>query len=44
VWKELLAAHVDYINTDHLPELERFLLRYDSRPSRPWVSWTRHHR
>ncbi|MEA2301374.1 MAG: hypothetical protein QOE44_1909 [Solirubrobacteraceae bacterium] len=44
VWKELLAAHVDYINTDHLPELERFLLRYDQRPSRPWVSWGRHHR
>ena len=26
VWKELLAAGVDYINTDKLDELQRFLL------------------
>jgi hypothetical protein len=32
VWLELVAAHVDYINTDALDVLRGFLLRYD-RPS-----------
>jgi hypothetical protein len=33
VWKELLAAEVDLINTDRLAELRRFLL--DNAPARP---------
>lgn len=39
VWRELLAAEVDYINTDGLDTLRDFLLRYDradARPS-PWL-------
>jgi glycerophosphoryl diester phosphodiesterase len=42
VWLELIAAGVDYINTDELDTLRRFLLRYD-RPSvrtgiaAPWL-------
>jgi len=39
VWKELLAANVDYINTDHLRALQRFLLRNDPEPTVPYVSW-----
>ncbi|MDQ3676987.1 MAG: phosphatidylinositol-specific phospholipase C/glycerophosphodiester phosphodiesterase family protein [Actinomycetota bacterium] len=39
VWQELLAARVDYINTDHLDALEQFLLRYDPQPTEPYVSW-----
>lgn len=39
VWEELLAANVDYINTDHLRALERFLLRNDPEPTVPYVSW-----
>jgi hypothetical protein len=41
VWQELLAARVDYINTDHLEELERFLLANDPNPTVPYVSWNR---
>jgi hypothetical protein len=35
VWRELVDADVDQINTDHLPELEGFLKSYDpaERPS-----------
>jgi hypothetical protein len=33
VWRELLAAGVDLINTDKLAQLRRFLL--DNRPTRP---------
>lgn len=44
VWKELLAAHVDFINTDHLPELRAFLLRHDHRLSVPYVTWMHAHR
>jgi hypothetical protein len=40
VWRELLAAKVDYINTDHLSDLEVFLLKNDPRPTMPYVSWT----
>ena len=29
VWRELVDADVDQVNTDHLPELERFLKSYD---------------
>jgi hypothetical protein len=39
VWQELLAAQVDYINTDHLEALQDFLLRYDPEPTEPYVSW-----
>ncbi len=38
VWGELLTARVDYVNTDHLHELEVFLLRNDPRPTEPHVS------
>ena len=39
VWHELLAAKVDYINTDHLSALEVFVLENDPRPTVPYVSW-----
>ncbi len=39
VWRELLAAQVDYINTDHLEALRDFLQRHDPRPTQPYVSW-----
>ena len=39
VWEELLAARVDYINTDHLDALEQFLLDNDPDPTEPYVSW-----
>lgn len=41
VWHELLEARVDYINTDHLRELQDFLLENDSNPSEPHVTWQR---
>lgn len=38
VWRELLAAEVDYINTDALDTLRAFLLRYDrTDASSPWL-------
>jgi glycerophosphoryl diester phosphodiesterase len=40
VWQELLAAQVDYINTDHLQALQDFLLRNDPQPSEPYVDWS----
>jgi len=40
VWAELLAAGVDYINTDNLKALERFLQCYDPNPTEPNVSWS----
>ena len=39
VWQELLAAQVDYINTDHLQALRDFLLRTDAQATQPYVSW-----
>ena len=39
VWTELLAAQVDYINTDHLEALRDFLLRSDPQPTQPYVTW-----
>jgi hypothetical protein len=39
VWRELLAARVDFINTDHLADLQTFLLANDPNPSEPWVTW-----
>ncbi|MGH2734863.1 MAG: phosphatidylinositol-specific phospholipase C/glycerophosphodiester phosphodiesterase family protein [Actinomycetota bacterium] len=39
VWQELLEAGVDYLNTDHLDELQEFLLTNDPNPSVPHVTW-----
>ena len=39
VWQELVAAEVDYINTDHLAELQSFLLANDPQPTEPYVYW-----
>jgi glycerophosphoryl diester phosphodiesterase len=39
VWRELLAAGVDYINTDNLDALQKFLLEYDPNPTEPYVYW-----
>ena len=39
VWAKLLAAGVDYINTDHLPELGRWLRANDPAPGRPTATW-----
>jgi hypothetical protein len=39
VWGELVAARADHVNTDHLEELEVFLLRNDPSPTEPHVSW-----
>jgi hypothetical protein len=35
VWRELLRAGVDYINTDRLAALREFLRRADPSPSQP---------
>jgi hypothetical protein len=44
VWKELLAADVDFLNTDKLAELEKFLRDNGGEPSPQgrgcWVCWT----
>ncbi|MEW6635691.1 MAG: phosphatidylinositol-specific phospholipase C/glycerophosphodiester phosphodiesterase family protein [Actinomycetota bacterium] len=42
VWRELLEARADYINTDHLDALEEFLLTNDYRSTEPHVYWERH--
>jgi hypothetical protein len=39
VWRELLAAEVDYVNTDNLAALETFLLANDPQPTEPHVYW-----
>ena len=39
VWEELLAARVDYINTDHLDALQSFLVENDPQPTVPYVYW-----
>ena len=39
VWGELVSARADHVNTDHLQELEVFLLRNDPNPTEPYVSW-----
>ena len=41
VWRELLDAHVDYINTDHLGALRDFLMRNDPQATVPYVSYDR---
>jgi hypothetical protein len=40
VWGELVSARADYVNMDHLEEIEVFLLKNDPRPTQPHVSWT----
>jgi hypothetical protein len=39
VWRELVAAEVDYINTDNLDALEAFLLANAPQPTKPQVYW-----
>jgi glycerophosphoryl diester phosphodiesterase len=39
VWRELLAAGVDYINTDDLAGLQAFLVENDPQPTEPYVYW-----
>lgn len=39
VWRELMDARVDFINTDHLGELQAFLLDTDPLPSVPYIYW-----
>lgn len=39
VWRELVAAEVDYINTDNLAALETFLLANDPQHTEPHVYW-----
>ena len=41
VWRELLAAEVDYLNTDDLVALEQFLAQNDPNPTEPHVYWER---
>lgn len=39
IWREELDAGVDYFNTDHLAQLQQFILANDSTPSTPLVNW-----
>jgi hypothetical protein len=39
VWRELLEARADYVNTDHLSELQEFLVDNDPLPSVPYIYW-----
>ena len=39
VWQELLDARADYVNTDHLSELQEFLVDNDPLPSVPYIYW-----
>ncbi|MET0386816.1 MAG: phosphatidylinositol-specific phospholipase C/glycerophosphodiester phosphodiesterase family protein [Polyangiales bacterium] len=39
VWRVLLAAGVDYINTDDLAGLAAFLATHDATPSEPPLDW-----
>ncbi len=39
VWRELISARVDYVNTDNLAALEAFLAQNDPKPTVPHVSW-----
>jgi hypothetical protein len=39
LWKELMKADVDLINTDDLAGLQSFLQKYDPHPSEPSVTW-----
>jgi hypothetical protein len=39
IWRAELEAGVDYFNTDHLGDLQQFLLANDPTPSTPLVPW-----
>ncbi|MCF6411360.1 phosphatidylinositol-specific phospholipase C/glycerophosphodiester phosphodiesterase family protein [Pseudalkalibacillus salsuginis] len=39
VWKELLEAGVDLINSDDLPGLQEFLEKNDPDPTQPHINW-----
>lgn len=39
VWNELMKADVDVINTDHLPELQEYLMKNDSEPTKQHIAW-----
>jgi glycerophosphoryl diester phosphodiesterase len=39
VWRELVAAGADYINTDDLASLHAFLRENDSHPADPEIDW-----
>ncbi|MGE6488640.1 phosphatidylinositol-specific phospholipase C/glycerophosphodiester phosphodiesterase family protein [Paenisporosarcina sp. NPDC076898] len=39
LWKELLEANVDFINTDYLADLEEFLKKNDPQPSEPQITF-----
>ena len=39
IWRAELDAGVDYFNTDHLADLQQFILANDSAPSTPLVTW-----
>lgn len=39
VWREELDAGVDFFNTDHLADLQQFLLTNSRTPSTPAVEW-----
>jgi hypothetical protein len=39
LWKELLKAGIDFINTDDLPGLEQFLKENDPQPSEPQITF-----
>ena len=39
IWSALIAAGVDYINTDDLAGLRAFLLAHDPHPSQPELDW-----
>ncbi|WP_026694410.1 phosphatidylinositol-specific phospholipase C/glycerophosphodiester phosphodiesterase family protein [Peribacillus kribbensis] len=39
VWKELLNAGVDLLNTDDLPGLQEYLLKNDPHPTKKHIKW-----
>jgi hypothetical protein len=39
VWKELMDAGVDLINSDDLSGLQQFLLEHDKNPTTPHIKW-----
>ncbi|MGF1700918.1 phosphatidylinositol-specific phospholipase C/glycerophosphodiester phosphodiesterase family protein [Photobacterium makurazakiensis] len=42
IWRELINADVDFINTDHQQALHDWLLENDPHPSKPSVDWLDH--
>ncbi|MGG1572491.1 phosphatidylinositol-specific phospholipase C/glycerophosphodiester phosphodiesterase family protein [Fictibacillus sp. NRS-1165] len=39
VWDELMKADVDLINTDDLPELQKYILENDPNPTQQHIEW-----